>query len=63
MVSFIMDNIATIIVSLAVLAVIVFIVFRMRSDKKQGKSSCGCGCKDCANAVYCHGANKSNNND
>lgn len=52
---FIIENIATIIVALVVFAVIGFIVYKMRSDRKQGKSSCGCGCKDCANAAYCHG--------
>lgn len=59
MLNFLAENISTIIVAIAVLAIIGFIVYKMIKDKKQGKSSCGCGCKDCANASMCHGNNKS----
>ena len=43
------------IVVLLVLALLVgAVVVRMVKDKKTGKGGCGCGCKGCANAPYCH---------
>ncbi|MBQ8296886.1 MAG: FeoB-associated Cys-rich membrane protein [Ruminococcus sp.] len=55
MMDFLIENISTIIVGLVVLAVIALIIVKLRKDKKQGKSSCGCGCEHCQNAPYCHG--------
>ena len=50
-------NIGTILVGLAVLAVVVFIIALKVRDKKKGKSStCGCGCESCALAGKCHSA-------
>lgn len=57
MLEFLTANIATIVVLLIVAAVIVLIIYKMSADKKQGKSSCGCNCKGCANALMCHGNN------
>ena len=48
-------NIGTIIVALIVIAVIAFVVFRMVKDKKEGKSSCGAGCKSSAMHGKCGG--------
>lgn len=43
------------IITCAVLALAAgFVIFIMIRRKKQGKSSCGCGCSDCPNAMYCH---------
>ena len=47
-------NIGTILVGLAVLAVVVFIIALKVRDKKKGKSSCGCGCEHCAMNGACH---------
>lgn len=48
-------NIGTILVGLAVLAVVVFVIALKVRDKKKGKSStCGCGCESCAMAGKCH---------
>lgn len=48
MLTWIMENLATILIS-AVLAVIVAAVIAgMVRDQKKGKSSCGCGCAGCA---------------
>ncbi|MGN1411057.1 MAG: FeoB-associated Cys-rich membrane protein [Oscillospiraceae bacterium] len=58
MLDFITNNLGTIIVSLILLVVVGLIIYSIRKDKKKGKSSCGCGCKHCANAQYCHGDNK-----
>ena len=53
MFEFIAENAATII-TLAILSVIVgLVIFKMVQDKKQGKTSCGCGCNGCALADKC----------
>ena len=54
MFEFLQNNIGTIIVGGVLLAVIVFAAWRMIADKKQGKSSCGCGCGSCPNSSLCH---------
>ena len=48
------DNLATVMVSLALAAILVCIVSSMVRNKKKGKSSCGCGCKNCALSDSCH---------
>lgn len=52
--SWILGNIATIIVSLVLIAVVIGIVAIMRRDKKKGKSSCGCECGSCPMSGSCH---------
>lgn len=40
---------------LGVLVVIVaLIITKMVRDKKNGKTSCGCGCSDCPSKKICH---------
>ena len=41
------ENMGTIVVSIALIALVAGIVIRMRKDRKQGKSSCGCSCGSC----------------
>lgn len=48
------DNAGTIIVSVLLAALVAGIVIRLRKDKKQGKSSCGCNCGSCPMAGACH---------
>jgi len=48
------NNLSTIIVSLIVLTVVILVVRKLIRDKKQGKSSCGCGCDSCAMSGQCH---------
>ena len=48
------DNAGTVIVSAVLIALVAGIVIRMRKDKKQGKSSCGCNCGSCPMAGSCH---------
>lgn len=55
MLDFLKENAATIITLLIVLAVLGLAVFKMIKDKKQGKSSCGCGCEGCALSDKCKG--------
>ena len=54
MISWIIENIGTIVVGLVVAAIIVVVVIKMIKDKKKGKSSCGCGCSNCPAAGACH---------
>ncbi len=53
--SFILENLASIIILAVVAAIVAAIVIKMIKDKKQGKSSCGCGCSGCPNSGNCHG--------
>ena len=58
MVNFFISNMGTIIVSLILLVIVGFAVRSLISNKKNGKSSCGCGCANCPSAGICHGAKK-----
>ncbi len=48
------DNAGTIIVCLVLAGVVTGIIIRLRKDKKQGKSSCGCNCGCCPMSGSCH---------
>ncbi len=50
----IIDNAGTIMVSVLLIGLVALIVIRMRKDKKQGKSSCGASCGCCPMASACH---------
>ncbi|MBQ2971491.1 MAG: FeoB-associated Cys-rich membrane protein [Ruminococcus sp.] len=58
MLSFIFQNLATIIVLLAVILVVGLVVIKMIKDKKAGKKSCSCGCSGCPMKDSCHSDNK-----
>ena len=58
MLNFFISNIGTIIVSLILLIIVGFAVRSLISNKKNCKSSCGCGCANCPSAGICHGAKK-----
>jgi len=45
---------ATIIISIILAAIIGLIIYNMYRKKKQGKSTCGCGCSNCAASDICH---------
>ena len=53
MLSFLLDNLATIIIGLIVLLLAVLIIVKLVRDKRKGKSSCGCGCENCAMSKTC----------
>ena len=57
---FIKNNLGTIVVLVILLAVVTLIVIRLVKNKRNGKTSCGCGCEYCENAKYCH-KNKTEN--
>ena len=53
-------NIPTIIALSVVALIVVGIIVKSILDKKNGKSSCSCGCKGCSNKDYCHHDKKEN---
>ena len=56
MITWLVENIATIIISIILISVVVLIIRNMIKAKKNGKSSCNCGCENCAMAGSCHSA-------
>ncbi len=54
MFEFLSANAGTIIVSIALLIIISLVVRSMIISKKKGKSTCGCGCANCAMSAECH---------
>ncbi len=54
MISWITQNIGTLLVILVLAAVVSAIIIKMVKDKRQGKSSCGHNCAHCAMAGVCH---------
>ncbi len=47
-------NPASWIILALVIAVLVFVIVKMIKDRKAGKTSCGCGCENCALHGKCH---------
>lgn len=54
MFSWLMSNLATILISLILVVIVVLIILILRKDKRKGKSSCGFNCAHCAMAGSCH---------
>lgn len=54
MLTWIENNLGTIIVAAVLAAIVGGIILRLIKNKKAGKSSCGCGCSTCAMAGTCH---------
>lgn len=54
MIDFFVQNLGTIVVGAIVVAVVAAIIVKMINDRKKGKSSCGCGCENCAASGMCH---------
>ena len=50
----IIDHAGTILVSLVLLLLVARIIFVLRRDRKQGKSTCGCNCGSCPMSGSCH---------
>ena len=53
--NWLMDNLATIVIGAALLALLVGVIAYMRKQKKKnpGAGSCGCGCSACPMAGNC----------
>ncbi len=54
MLAWIIENLSTLIVSAILIAAVTAVVLSMIRGRKKGKSSCGCGCADCALRSSCH---------
>lgn len=54
MLEFLSKNWGSITVLILVIGAAVFAIMKMYSNKKQGKTSCGCGCSSCPSASVCH---------
>lgn len=52
--TWLMANIGTIVVAVILAIVVAAVIAKMIKNKKQGKSSCGCGCENCAMKGECH---------
>ena len=53
----ILANAGTIVILLVLAAVVTLIVRKMLRDRKQGRTSCGCGCEHCTMSGRCHKPN------
>ncbi len=58
MLAYIASHMGYIVVTLALVLGVAAIVMGLVRDRKSGKGGCGCGCKGCANAPYCHPASR-----
>ena len=54
MLSFLLANLSTIVIAAVLLLVVVLIVLKLVRDRKNGKTSCGCGCENCPSHHMCH---------
>lgn len=54
MFAYIASHMGYIVVTLILVLIVAAVIARIVKDKKTGKGGCGCGCKGCANAPYCH---------
>lgn len=59
MLTFLAENIGTIVISFALAGLVALIIISMVKGKKKGKGSCscGCGCSACAMHGKCHKCN------
>ena len=57
MLNWLFQNISTILIALGLFCLCFAIIRKILRDKKQGKTSCGCGCSACAMKDACHGKN------
>lgn len=49
------NNLATIVISIILAVILGLIIYKLIKNKKQGKSSCGCDCSSCPMGGRCHG--------
>lgn len=54
MLTWLVGNMATIIISAVLIIVSAAIIVGMARSKRKGKASCGCGCAGCALSGACH---------
>ena len=54
MFAYIASHMGYIAVTLVLVLIVAAVIAGMVRDRRSGKGGCGCGCKGCANAPYCH---------
>lgn len=54
MLQWLLDNWATVLICMALVAVIAAVIVKLIKDKKKGKSSCGGNCGCCPMGGACH---------
>ncbi|MCI8332663.1 MAG: FeoB-associated Cys-rich membrane protein [Clostridiales bacterium] len=56
MLDFFLQNTGTIAVGLLLAAAVCLAIYRIRQNRKKGRSACGCGCgcRDCPSVNKCH---------
>ena len=54
MLEWLINNMASLLIIVVLAVIIAAIIIKMISDKKSGKSGCGCGCEHCAMKGECH---------
>jgi len=52
--SWLLDNLPSVIVGVILLVIVASIVRGQVRKRKNGGSSCGCGCSGCAMSEHCH---------
>ncbi len=52
-ISWLIQNGATIVISVILIAVVAAVVTHMIKNKKKGRTSCGCGCSNCPMSEKC----------
>ena len=52
--TWILENIATLVIGGLLIAAVAAIIIHMVRNRKKGKSSCGCGCSNCPMSDSCH---------
>ncbi len=57
------NNIGTIIVAIVVLGLLALLIVTLIRRKKQGKSSCSCGCSTCPHSEKCHSQTNEDKNE
>lgn len=53
MLAWLMENWGTLLICAILVVVVAAILVSMKRNKKQGKSSCGCGCQNCPMSGSC----------
>lgn len=54
MISWLAANAATIVISAILILLVVAVIVKLMRDKRNGRTSCGCGCSNCAMQGTCH---------
>ncbi len=52
--TWLVGNIATILIGLVLALIVAAIIVYLVRNKRKGKSSCGCGCQGCPMSGSCH---------